>query len=118
MLFSYVRTHAQLFSQQKHVNPLKQWTHSNRKLQWFLSQPFLIKDYLHNPLQGQHEMVTLEILSELFRRRIIIYTISNDNLLQASIVSNKYSDKVRLMRIGNHYDIIYPKKQFEKLVVS
>lgn len=69
-------------------------------------------------MQGQHEMITLEILSEVFRTRIVIYTISNDNLLQSTIINNRFSQKVLLMRIGNHYDIVYPLKRFERLVVA
>ena len=61
--------------------------------------------------------INLELLSLVFKVRIVVYWISQDFYIQSLIISNKFTKAVEFLRTGTVYDLIYTSSKFETITM-
>jgi len=61
----------------------------------------------------------LELVSSLFKVRIVVYSATEDNYLNAIIVNNFYEKTIELVRgKNNNYEPVYSKRHIDKIGVA
>jgi len=106
--------------QESLVNHLKEMVSKTiafpRRLMLLFKNNVLIKDYFINPQLSGFEKVNLELASSLFQVKVVIYTITEDNYLAATILNTNYENTIRLLRNKNNtYNAVFPQPFLEKL---
>ncbi len=68
------------------------------------------------PSQKIKKKLNLELVSMLFKKKIVIYYISEEFFLNAILVNNNFEKKIEILRIGNnHYDTVHSKQQMQNI---
>jgi len=75
----------------------------------------LWKDYCNDPNRPDFNKHTVELISSLFKVKVLIYFITNDHYLSATVVNNNYDKQIELFRnsLGS-YDVLYSGKFIAK----
>jgi cold shock CspA family protein len=80
------------------------------KLAMFQGNNVVWKDYSSNPLLAGFDKINLELASNLFQVRVVVYYLTDDNYLNATIINNKHQTEIQLIRSrNNHYDPVFKK---------
>jgi hypothetical protein len=92
----------------KHLKTLIASSKLSSKLTMFKGNSILLKDFTMSSQQPGFDKINLELVSSLFKVRVIIYGITEDNYLSGMIINSGYKKTIELLRTkNNHYDPIY-----------
>jgi len=85
------------------------------RLNSFQGSSNLLKDFANNPQLTGFEKTNLELVSLLFKVRVILYTMNEDHYLTATIFNNNYPNTIELLRTKtSHYDAVFPSEFIRK----
>jgi len=85
------------------------------RLSGFHGNSMMLKDFANNPQLSGFEKVNLELVSLLYKVRVILYTMNEDHILTATIFNNNYVNTIELLRTKtSHYDAVFPKSFIQK----
>jgi len=98
--------------QQSVLTHLTQLIASNKltaRLSNFQGNSNMLKDFANNPQLTGFEKTNLELISLLFKVRVVLYTMNEDHYLTAMIYNNNFPKTIELLRTKtSHYDAIFP----------
>lgn len=107
----YFSPHSYTEIQQHLIQHLKSLISLNKlppKLSMFRGNSVLLKDFTMSPHLPGFEKINLELVSSLYKVRVIIYGTTEDGYLSSMIINSKYTKTVELLRTkNNHYDPVY-----------
>lgn len=86
------------------------------RLGYIASNPSFIKDYSDTPTLPGFDKITIELASLLYKRQIVIYTVSEDLFLNAVIINSNFTETIQLLKSsGNHYEPVFSIEDFKAL---
>jgi len=89
------------------------------KLSLLRGNSMLLKDYTSNPHMSGFDKINLELVSSMFKIKIVVYSITEDNYLNAIIINNFHERTIEIVRSkSNHYEPVFSKKYMEKIGFS
>jgi len=110
----YFTTHYNNEIQQFCINHLKFLISNNKlppRLQMFKNNITLLKDFIAHPNLSGFDKAIMELVSVLFKVKVVLYNISEDNYLHSTVVNNKFEQKVEIIKShNNHCDAVKSKK--------
>ncbi len=84
----------------------------------FRGNSVLLKDFIMSPHLPGFEKINLELVSSLFKVRVIVYGTTEDGYLSSMIINSKYTKTVELLRTkNNHYDPVYSVDYINKATI-
>mmetsp|Transcript_26731 Transcript_26731/g.23680 ORF Transcript_26731/g.23680 Transcript_26731/m.23680 type:complete len:155 (-) Transcript_26731:1333-1797(-) len=82
----------------------------------FKGNNMLWKDYSSNPSLPGFYNITLEIVSSLFKTKIVVYSVNDEGMMIAHMINNKHYKSIELIRNNkNHFDVIYSNEFMKKI---
>jgi len=107
----YFTTNFHEETQQNLIKHLKNLIATNKlppKMAMFKGNSILLKDFVMSPHLPGFEKINLELISSLYKVRVIVYGATEDNYLSSMIINQKYHKTIELLRTkNNHYDPVY-----------
>jgi len=86
------------------------------RLNMFRGNSMLLKDYTTSPHLSGFDKINLELVSSLFKVKIVVYSVTEDNYLNAIIVNNYHEKTIELVRgKNNNYEPVFSKKYIDKI---
>lgn len=80
-------------------------------LSMFKGNSMLWKDFSAHPHLPGFEKIILELVSVLFKVKVILYSVTEDGYLNATVVNHKHDKQIELIRThGSHFDSVRSKK--------
>jgi len=99
----------------KHLTQLIASDKLTPRLSGFQGNSMMLKDFCNNPQLPGFEKTNLELISLLFKVRVVLYTTSDDHVLTATIFNHNYSNTIELFRTKtSHYNAVFTKNFIEK----
>jgi hypothetical protein len=89
-----------------------------RRLSSFQGNSLMLKDFSNNPHLAGFEKINLELVSLLFKVKVILYTMNEDHYLSATIYNHNCPKTIELLRTKTtQYDAIFSKDYIQKAAV-
>jgi hypothetical protein len=100
----------------KHLGELITTNKLPPRLEMFRGNTILWNAYLNNQLSAQFCEINLELVSLAFKVRVIVYTVTEDEILNAIIFNNKFEKSIQLIRsYGCHFDVVCSQKGMQNI---
>eukprot|EP01017_Pseudomicrothorax_dubius_P049639 TRINITY_DN925_c0_g1_i3.p1 TRINITY_DN925_c0_g1~~TRINITY_DN925_c0_g1_i3.p1 ORF type:complete len:480 (+),score=117.28 TRINITY_DN925_c0_g1_i3:92-1531(+) len=103
------------------IDKLKGLIQSNKlplRLQYLRNNFSIFKDYASNPGLPGFDKITLEVFSIVFRKKVIVYSISEDYYLSALIINHGWTETVQLLKTAGNYETVYDIQRMSSLTMA
>ena len=60
----------------------------------------------------------MELVSLVFKVRIIIYTVTEDLYFTSIIINNRFEKTIQLFKLNGHFDVLYDKQKVDGIKIS
>jgi len=99
----------------KHLTQLIASDKLTPRLSSFQGNSMMLKDFCNSPQLPGFEKTNLELVSLLYKVRVVLYTMNEDHILMATIFNHNYLNTIELFRTkSNHYNAVFAKNFIEK----
>jgi hypothetical protein len=99
----------------KHLKSLIATNRLPTRLSMFQGNNMLWKDYSSNPNLPGFDKINLELVSSLFKFKIIVYHMTDDHYLSSTIINHKFEKAIEIVRtMNNQYHPVHTKDFISK----
>eukprot|EP01015_Nassula_variabilis_P018942 TRINITY_DN3146_c0_g1_i7.p1 TRINITY_DN3146_c0_g1~~TRINITY_DN3146_c0_g1_i7.p1 ORF type:complete len:202 (+),score=13.91 TRINITY_DN3146_c0_g1_i7:157-762(+) len=119
----FTTTQAETMQEQcfQKVRDLDKWDESEKRsrLARQLKETSIIaRDYMTNPSLPGFDNLTLEIVSLIYKVRIVKYSVCDEGYLASIIINNRFDKTIQIVRSRKcHYESVFAKDLLEKAAV-